>query len=61
VSTVIPARTQNGDSRFNIPGGSTYVREKHDEAREAYNAWTYAGKPRHSYVFECMKRSRAVF
>jgi len=37
------------------------VREKHDVAREAYNAWTYAGKPRHAYVFECMKRSRAVF
>jgi len=37
------------------------VREKHDVALEAYNAWIYAGKPRHGYVFECMKRSTAVF
>jgi len=31
-------------SEFNIPGWNTYVKEKHDIAREAYLDWMRHGK-----------------
>jgi len=48
-------------SQYNIPGWNTYVREKHDVARDAYRSWVSDGKPKYGYAFDCMKRTRAVF
>ena len=61
VSAVIPKRTCHYDSQFNVPGWNTYVKEKHDLAREAYLSWIHSGKPKFGISFESMKRSRAVF
>jgi len=32
-------------AEFNIPGWNTYVREKHDIAKDAFVTWLDAGKP----------------
>ena len=61
VSTVIPQRKCHYDRQFNVPGWNTYVKEKHDFAREAYLNWVHSGKPKFGNVFDNMKRSRAVF
>ena len=42
-------------------GWNTYVREKHDVARDAYCSWVAYGKPKYGYAFDCMKKTRAVF
>jgi len=61
VSTVIPKRTCHYDNQFNVPGWNTYVREKHDFAREAYLSWVHSGKPKFGIIADSMRRSRAVF
>ena len=61
VSEVIPMRKCNFDSHFNIPGWNTYVKEKHDLAREAYLSWVQWRRPKSGYVFEYMRKTRAVF
>ena len=61
VSSVIPTRQCHYNSEFNVPGWNTYVREKHDVARDAYRSWVLDGKPKYGYSFDCMKRTRAVF
>jgi len=48
-------------SEFNIPGWNTYVKEKHDIAREAYLDWTRHGKPKMGILFDNMKRTRGAF
>ena len=48
-------------THFNVPGWNTYVKEKHDVAREAYINWASYGKPKIGTLFENMKRSRALF
>jgi len=44
-----------------VPGWNTYVKEKHDVAREAYINWASYGKRKIGALFENMKRSRALF
>ena len=61
VSSVIPTRHCDYNSQFNVPGWNTYVREKHDVARDAYRSWVFDGKPKYGYAFDCMKRTRAIF
>ena len=48
-------------SHFNIPGWNTYVKEKHESAREAYLDWLRQGKPKLGFEFDNMKRTRALF
>jgi len=61
VSSAIPVRQCHYNSQYNIPGWNTYVRERHDVARDAYLSWVSDGKPKYGYAFDCMKRTRAVF
>ena len=60
VSDVIPKRKCTNSS-FNIPGWNTYVKEKHEFAREAYTAWAQAGRPKFGTLFDNMNRNRAIF
>jgi len=48
-------------SDFNVPGWNTYVKEKHDIARDAFLGCTRHGKPKIGFLFENMKRTRALF
>lgn len=61
VSNTIPHFKQKATSDYNVPGWNDYVEEKHEAAREAFKQWYIFGKPRNGYVYECMKRTRAVF
>ena len=61
VSTAIPQHKCHYDQQFNAPGWNTYVKEKHDFARDAYLSWIHSGKPKFGIVFDNMKRTRAVF
>jgi len=60
VHDAIPMR-RSSYSHFNVPGWNTYVREKHDVAREAYLRWVRHGKTKMGVLFDNMKRTRAVF
>jgi len=60
VQDIIPVHKYSY-SQFNVPGWTTYVKEKHDIAREAYLDWLWHGKPKMGILFENMKRSRATF
>jgi hypothetical protein len=60
VSDVIPVRVYS-QSEFNIPGWNTYVKEKHESARNAFLIWHDVGKPKYGYHFDAMKQTRAVF
>jgi len=60
ISDVIPTR-ECSISAFNVPGWNTFVREKHEAAREAFVIWLDCGKPRFGPYFENMKRTRALF
>ena len=46
---------------YSIPGWNTHVDQLHDAARQSFKAWVDAGKPKHGFVFDEMKRSRASF
>ena len=60
VYDTIPVR-KSTYSQFNVPGWNTFVREKHDLAREAYIHWKSLGKPKTGTFFDNMKRTRALF
>jgi exonuclease III len=60
VNDVIPMR-KSRHAEFNIPGWNTYVKEKHEAARDAFLIWLDAGKPKFGHYFDVMKRTRAVF
>jgi hypothetical protein len=62
VAHCIPCRRIENDScGFNVPGWNTYVREKHDIAREAFLNWSSFGKPKSGALFEAMRKTKAVF
>lgn len=44
-----------------VPGWNDYVRESHDQAREAFLWWQTNNKPRTGPIFDLMKTSRANF
>ena len=44
-----------------IPGWNTHVDQLRDAARKSFKAWLNADKPKHGFVFDEMKRSRASF
>ena len=44
-----------------MPGWNEYVKDKHEEARDAFMWWHSYGKPRKGPVFDNMKRCRAQF
>ena len=48
-------------SDYSIPGWNTHVDQLHDAARQSFKAWVDADKPKHGFVFDEMKRSRASF
>jgi len=50
VCDTIPVR-KSTYSQFNVPGWNTFVREKHDLAREAYIHWKSLGKPKTGTFF----------
>lgn len=60
ISAVIPSQDCH-HSDFNVPGWNTYVKEKHEAAREAFLVWLDVDKPRFGPYFENMKRTRALF
>jgi len=60
VGDFIPMCKKSG-SDYNIAGWNTYVKDKHDVARDAYLSWIYDGKPKQGYTFEIMKKTRATF
>jgi len=61
VEYCIPHRHVASDRQFNIPGWNTYVRERHDAARESYLIWLDLGKPRTGAWYDNMRFSRAKF
>jgi exonuclease III len=62
VAHCIPCRRIENDScGFNVPGWHTYVRQKHDIAREAFLNWSCFGKPKSGALFEAMRKTKAVF
>ena len=46
---------------YSIPGWNTHVDQLYDAARQSFKAWVDADKPKHGFVFDEMKRSRASF
>ena len=42
-------------------GWNEYCKIAHSEAREYFQCWIESGKPKHGFVFDSMKRSRATF
>ena len=44
-----------------VPGWNAYCKEAHAHARDAYVIWRSYGCPRHGFLFEEMKRTRAYF
>ena len=60
VEVIIPKCKKSGGD-YNIAGWNTYVKEKHDVARDAYLSWICDGKPNQGYTFEIMKKTRATF
>jgi len=48
-------------NEFHVPGWTTFVKEKHDAARQANLAWLDVVKPKFGFYFDNMKRSRAIF
>jgi hypothetical protein len=60
VNDVIPMR-KFYHSEFNIPGWNTYVKEKHESARDAFLMWLEVGKPKFGPYFDAMKTTRAKF
>ena len=63
MAVCIPSKTCKTSEykNFSLPGWNTYVKEKHESAREAYLDWSYCVKPKQGYLFDNMKRSRAIF
>jgi len=62
VGACIPTHAcRNSTSHQNVPGWNSFVREKHDAARDAYLIWHCDGKPKFGVAFESMKRTRAIF
>ena len=53
------ANRHTGDN--SIPGWNIHVDQLHDAARQSFKAWVDADKPKHGFVFDEMKRSRASF
>ena len=43
------------------PGWNTHVDQLYDAAKQSFKAWLDADKPKHGFVFDEMKRSRASF
>lgn len=60
ILTCIPHRSST-NACYNIPGWNTYVRAKHDKARDAFLTWKYSGSPRQGDVYDDMRRARAQF
>ena len=56
----LPCRTTRS-SQYNVPEWNTFVKEKHEEARQSYLLWLSAGKPRFGALYEDMHKSRAQF
>jgi len=48
-------------NQFNVPGSNTFVKEKHDDTRQAYFFWLENGKPRFGVLFDDMQKSQAKF
>ena len=44
-----------------VAGWNELCREAHTDARENFICWLDAGKPKHGFEFEAMRRSRAIF
>ena len=44
-----------------IAGWNDFVADKHDLARDAFKEWVVHGKPKNNFIFENMKKTRAVF
>ena len=62
VNDAIPHNSnKNGNSEYNIPGWNDFVADKHDLARDAFKEWVVHGKPKNNFIFENMKKTRAVF
>ena len=57
----IPSAGCTKASHHVIPGWNEYVREYHDEARQAYVTWRDMGKPRQGPTFIKMSTSRLQF
>jgi len=49
------------NNKYNIPGWTDFVKDKHDLARIAFLDWVYVGKPRTGYQHQAMCRTRASF
>jgi hypothetical protein len=49
------------NSCYNIAGWNTYVREKHDAAREAFLTWRASGSARFGFDYDTMRRTRSQF
>jgi len=50
-----------GSSKFNIPGWTDCVSDKHDMAKDVFLQWVVAGKPRSGLIYLHMYRTRASF
>ncbi len=57
----LPVRQTSPMRDYVIPGWNDIVSDKHKLARDAYLAWTLAGKPRYGPEHWPMKRTRAQF
>ena len=60
-TTACIPHSRSSKSSLNTPGWNTYVKDKHDVAREAFLEWLQLGKPRCGVEFELMKRTRSQF
>jgi hypothetical protein len=39
-------------NQYNVPGWNTFVKEKHEEARQSYLLWLEQGKPRFGVLYD---------
>jgi len=48
-------------NKYNVPGWTDLVKDKHNIARASFLEWVAAGKPRHGLEHQLMCRTRAEF
>jgi exonuclease III len=60
-NALVTDRSRQASSRRPIPGWNDYVRDAHEEARDAFLLWQANAKPRHGPICDLMRSTRARF
>jgi len=59
-SECIP-RVKSASNFHQVPGWNEYVQEHHNMARDSFKWWNVNNRPRHGYIYDAMRISRARF